>query len=91
VEKTLKIIVLVKHVPDAQFDRHLNGERYTTDRDESILSELDEYALEAALQLAEARGGSKAGNQVIALSMGPAGAVNAVKKSCRWVPPRAYT
>jgi electron transfer flavoprotein beta subunit len=81
VEKTLKIIVLVKHVPDAQFDRHLNGERYTTDRDESILSELDEYALEAALQLAEARGGSKAGNQVIALSMGPSGAVNAVKKS----------
>jgi len=81
VEETLKIIVLVKHVPDAQFDRHLNGEGYTTDRDESILSELDEYALEAALQLAEARGGSKAGNQVIALSMGPSGAVNAVKKS----------
>ncbi len=80
-EETLKIIVLVKHVPDAQFDRHLNGEGYTTDRDESILSELDEYALEAALQLAEARGGAKAGNQVIALSMGPAGAVNAVKKS----------
>ena len=81
VEETLKIIVLVKHVPDAQFDRHLNGEGHTTDRDESILSELDEYALEAALQLAEARGGSKAGNQVIALSMGPAGAVNAVKKT----------
>jgi electron transfer flavoprotein beta subunit len=81
VEETLKIIVLVKHVPDAQFDRHLNGEGFTTDRSESILSELDEYALEAALQLAEARGGAKAGNQVIALSMGPAGAVNAVKKS----------
>ncbi|MFP5313199.1 MAG: electron transfer flavoprotein subunit beta/FixA family protein, partial [Actinomycetes bacterium] len=77
----MKIVVLVKHVPDAQFDRHLNGEGNTADRDESILSELDEYALEAALQLAEARGGSKAGNQVIALSMGPAGAVNAVKKS----------
>ena len=80
-EDTLKIIVLVKHVPDAQFDRHLTGEGYTTDRDESILSELDEYALEAALQLAEARGGSKAGNQVIALSMGPSGAVNAIKKA----------
>ncbi|WP_426999189.1 electron transfer flavoprotein subunit beta/FixA family protein [Pseudarthrobacter sp. N5] len=77
----MKIIVLVKHVPDAQFDRHLTGEGNTTDRDESILSELDEYALEAALQLAEARGGSKAGNKVIALSMGPAAAVNAVKKS----------
>jgi len=77
----LKIIVLVKHVPDAQLDRHLSGEDYTTDRADSILSELDEYALEAALQLIEARGGAKAGNQVIALSMGPAGAVNAIKKS----------
>ena len=77
----MKIIVLVKHVPDAQFDRHLSGEGNTTDRSESILSELDEYALEAALQLVEARGGAKAGNKVIALSMGPAGAVNAVKKS----------
>lgn len=77
----MKIIVLVKHVPDAQFDRHLTGEGHTMDRAESILSELDEYALETALQLAEARGGSKAGNQVIALSMGPSGAANAVKKS----------
>ncbi|MFJ5954931.1 electron transfer flavoprotein subunit beta/FixA family protein [Paenarthrobacter sp. NPDC092416] len=77
----MKIVVLVKHVPDAQFDRHITGPGNTTDRDESILSELDEYALEAALQLAEERGGAKAGNEVIALSMGPAGAVNAVKKS----------
>ncbi|WP_326960333.1 MULTISPECIES: electron transfer flavoprotein subunit beta/FixA family protein [unclassified Arthrobacter] len=77
----MKIIVLVKHVPDAQFDRHLTGEANTTDRTESILSELDEYALEAALQLIEARGGEAAGHKVIALSMGPAGAVNAVKKS----------
>jgi electron transfer flavoprotein beta subunit len=81
VEETLKIIVLVKHVPDAQFDRHLSGANHTADRSESILSELDEYALEAALQLSEARGGEPAGNKVIALSMGPAGAVNAVKKS----------
>jgi electron transfer flavoprotein beta subunit len=81
VEETLKIVVLVKHVPDAQFDRHITGPGNTTDREESILSELDEYALEAALQLAEERGGPKAGNEVIALSMGPSGAVNAVKKS----------
>ncbi|GAP56451.1 electron transfer flavoprotein subunit beta [Arthrobacter sp. Hiyo6] len=80
-EETLKIIVLVKHVPDAQLDRHLNAEDKTTDRSDSILSELDEYALEAALQLIEARGGAKGGNQVIALSMGPSGAVNAIKKS----------
>jgi electron transfer flavoprotein beta subunit len=77
----LKIVVLIKHVPDAQFDRHLTGPAHTVDRSESILSELDEYALEAALQLIEARGGEAAGHRVIALTMGPAAAVNAVKKS----------
>jgi electron transfer flavoprotein beta subunit len=77
----LNIVVLVKYVPDAQFDRHLEGQAHTTDRSESILSELDEYALEAALQLVEARGGAKAGNTVTALTMGPAAAVNAVKKA----------
>jgi electron transfer flavoprotein beta subunit len=77
----LKVLVLVKHVPDAQFDRHLSGPGNTTDRSESILSELDEYAVEAALQLTESRGGPKAGNTVTALTMGPDAAVSAVKKS----------
>ncbi|MFJ3956407.1 electron transfer flavoprotein subunit beta/FixA family protein [Arthrobacter sp. NPDC090010] len=77
----MKIVVLVKHVPDAQFDRHLSGPGHSVDRAESILSELDEYALEAALQLSEARGGEKGGNSVIALTMGPEGASNSIKKS----------
>lgn len=77
----LKIVVLVKHVPDAQFDRHLAGSSNTTDRSSSILSELDEYALEAALQLVENHGGAEAGHQVLALTMGPSGAVAAVKKA----------
>ncbi|NKX53803.1 electron transfer flavoprotein subunit beta/FixA family protein [Arthrobacter mobilis] len=77
----MNIVVLVKYVPDTQFDRQLDSGTYTTDRSESILSELDEYAVEAALQLIEARGGAKAGNKVIALTMGPAPAVNAVKKA----------
>ncbi|GAB3530224.1 electron transfer flavoprotein subunit beta/FixA family protein [Arthrobacter monumenti] len=77
----LKIVVLVKHVPDAQFDRQLTGSSNTTDRATSILSELDEYALEAALQLVETHGGADAGHQVIALTMGPDGAVAAVKKA----------
>ncbi|MBD7995353.1 electron transfer flavoprotein subunit beta/FixA family protein [Arthrobacter sp. Sa2CUA1] len=79
--RPLNIVVLVKHVPDTQFDRQLAGPDHTLDRSESILSELDEYALEAALQLAEARGGEKGGNTVTAVAMGPAAAVNAVKKS----------
>ncbi|WP_026553413.1 electron transfer flavoprotein subunit beta/FixA family protein [Arthrobacter sp. H20] len=77
----LDIVVLVKHVPDAQFDRHISGEDRTTDRNESILSELDEYALEAALQLVEAHGGDAAGHRITAVTMGPAGAVSAVKKA----------
>lgn len=77
----LRIAVLVKHVPDAQFDRHIGGDQLTTERSESILSELDEYALEEALQLVEAHGGAAAGHRVTAVTMGPAAAVNAVKKS----------
>lgn len=77
---TLKIVVLVKHVPDAQFDRHL-GAQGPLDRSESILSELDEYALEAALQLTDARGGDKGGNEVVALTMGGPDAANALKKA----------
>lgn len=77
----LRIAVLVKHVPDAQFDRHIGGDDLTTVRTESILSELDEYALEAALQLVEAQGGASGGHRVTAITMGPPAAVNAVKKS----------
>ncbi|WP_201291408.1 electron transfer flavoprotein subunit beta/FixA family protein [Arthrobacter zhaoguopingii] len=77
----LNIAVLVKHVPDAQFDRHLNGPRNTTERSESILSELDEYAIEAALQLVEQHGGDAAGHRVTAVTMGPGPAVSAVKKA----------
>jgi len=77
----LNIVVLVKYVPDTQFDRHLTGDSHRIDRNESILSELDEYALEAALALTDARGGAKAGNKVTALTLGPAAAAAAVKKS----------
>ncbi|GAA1129816.1 electron transfer flavoprotein subunit beta/FixA family protein [Arthrobacter flavus] len=77
----LDIVVLVKHVPDAQFDRHIRGEDRTTDRNESILSELDEYALEAALQLVESHGGEAAGHRITAVTMGPPAAVSAVKKA----------
>lgn len=77
----LNILVLVKHVPDVQFDRHIDQDTLRIDRSESILSELDEYAVEAALAIAEERGGPKAGNQVIAATMGGAKAVASVKKA----------
>jgi electron transfer flavoprotein beta subunit len=77
----LNIVVLVKHVPDTQFDRHLSGPDNTLDRSESILSELDEYALEAALQLVESSGSAAGGARVTAVTMGPAQAVTAVRKA----------
>ena len=71
----MNIVVCVKHVPDAQGERGFSDDN-TTDREnvDGLLSELDEYAVEAALKITEAEGG-----EVTALTVGPADAVDAVK------------
>ena len=74
----LNAVVLVKHVPDAQLRRSFEADN-TLSREESILSELDEYPLEAALALREAR--PEAELNIFALTVGPAPASGAVKKS----------
>ncbi|MDT3767422.1 electron transfer flavoprotein subunit beta/FixA family protein [Gleimia hominis] len=61
----MRILVCIKHVPDAQSDRRIEEGRLVRGEDDT-LNELDENALEAAVQLVEERGG-----EVIALSMGP--------------------
>lgn len=73
----MNIVVCVKYVPDAQSERGFNEDN-TTDRDgvDGLLSELDEYAVEQALQIAEAGEG-----EVTVLTIGPADAAEAVKKS----------
>lgn len=73
----MKIVVCVKHVPDAEGDRAFNAD-HTTDREnvDGLLSELDEYAIEAALQLQES-----AEAEVVALTVGPDDAAEAVKKA----------
>ena len=52
VEPAMKIVVCVKYVPDAQADRRFAQPDLTTDRVgvDGLLSELDEYAVEAALR-----------------------------------------
>ena len=45
VEDTLKIIVLVKHVPDAQFDRHLTGPLLASTAHDLVCQEDDLAAL----------------------------------------------
>ncbi|HSK27884.1 MAG TPA: electron transfer flavoprotein subunit beta/FixA family protein [Jiangellales bacterium] len=74
----MDIVVLVKHVPDATADRTFTDSDHTTDRAgvDGLLSELDEYAVEEALTLAEAHGG-----EVTALTMGPEQAADAVRKA----------
>ncbi len=77
----MKIAVCVKYVPDATGDRHFEDDK-TVDRVgvDGLLSELDEYAVEQALQIKE-----KADNpddvEVVALSVGPESAVDAVRKA----------
>ncbi|MEX5295984.1 electron transfer flavoprotein subunit beta/FixA family protein [Kocuria sp. CPCC 205268] len=77
----LTIVVPVKHVPDAAGERVLAGSPPVVDRSAGILSELDEYPLEAALQIVGTHGGTAAGHRVLALTMGPAGATGALKRA----------
>ncbi|MGH8839359.1 MAG: electron transfer flavoprotein subunit beta/FixA family protein, partial [Jiangellaceae bacterium] len=73
----MKIVVLVKHVPDATADRTFSDADHTTDRIgvDGLLSELDEYAVEEALTIAEANDG-----EVVVLTMGPEQAADALRK-----------
>ena len=73
----MRIVVCVKHVPDAQGERRFAADN-TTDREgaDGLLSELDEYAVEEALKLVEAADG-----EVVVLTMGPADAADAIRKS----------
>ncbi|RBM18743.1 electron transfer flavoprotein subunit beta/FixA family protein [Streptomyces sp. PT12] len=75
---SLKIVVCVKYVPDAAGDRRFAGD-LTTDRDaaDGLLSELDEYAVEQALVIAEAADDA----EVTVLTVGPDDATDALRKA----------
>src|SRR4051794_625624 len=74
----MKIVVLVKHVPDATGERTFASDG-TVDRGaaDGLLSELDEYALEQALRIADE--GDDV--EVVALTLGPEDAAAAVKRA----------
>ena len=72
----MNIVVLVKSIPDPNGDVAM-GDDFLVNRDgEGTLDPGDEYAVEAALQLAEATEGA-----VTVVSMGPAGAVSAIRRA----------
>src|SRR3954465_4456091 len=74
----MNIVVCVKYVPDATADRHFEDDN-TVDRVgvDGLLSELDEYAVEQALQIKEKTGDST----VTVLSVGPEQATDAIRKA----------
>ncbi|MGM7775839.1 electron transfer flavoprotein subunit beta/FixA family protein [Arthrobacter sp. KNU-44] len=76
----MKIVVLVKQVPDTEEERRLNLETGRLDRaaGESVADEINERALEVALRYKD---GDKKGTEVIALTMGPEGARDALRKA----------
>lgn len=75
----MKLIVLVKEVPDTFGDRKLDLETGLADRAASdpVLDEITERALEAALSYAEAHEGT----EVTVLSLAPSGAVASIRKA----------
>ncbi|NJQ06019.1 electron transfer flavoprotein subunit beta/FixA family protein [Streptomyces lonarensis] len=75
---SLRIVVCVKYVPDASGDRAFT-EDLTTDREsvDGLLSELDEYAVEQALQIA----GNTEGAEITVVTVGPEDAEDAVRKA----------
>ena len=79
----MNIVVCVKYVPDATADRQFESDN-TVDRVgvDGLLSELDEYAVEQALQIKEKAAGGEGGEvEVTALCVGPEKAVDAVRKA----------
>ncbi|MFD7864262.1 electron transfer flavoprotein subunit beta/FixA family protein, partial [Streptomyces sp. NPDC059783] len=75
---SLRIVVCVKYVPDATGDRHF-ADDLTLDREDvdGLLSELDEYAVEQALQIAESADDA----EVTVVTVGPEDARDALRKA----------
>ncbi|HZR48285.1 MAG TPA: electron transfer flavoprotein subunit beta/FixA family protein, partial [Streptosporangiaceae bacterium] len=74
----MNIVVCVKQVPDTASERQLKAADSTLDRAslDGVVNELDEYAVEEALRIAEANPGS----EVTVLSMGPEKAADSIRK-----------
>ena len=75
----MNIVVCVKQVPDSWAEKKLSPSDHTLDREsaDAVMNELDEYAVEEALRLAEANEGS----MVTILTMGPEKAGETIRKA----------
>lgn len=75
----MNVVVLVKQVPDTWSDRRLREDDRTVDRDaaDAVFNEMDEHAVEEALQLKESAGDGT----VTIVSMGPGRAGETIRKA----------
>ena len=82
----MKIVVLVKQVPDSGTERTLRRDDNTVDRASAnnVINEMDEYAIEEALKIKEAHGG-----EVTILTMGPDRATESIRKALSMGPDKA--
>jgi electron transfer flavoprotein beta subunit len=74
----MNIVICVKQVPDTAVERTLKAGDGTLDRatPDGLINELDEYAIEEGLRIAEAHGG-----EVTIVSMGPEKASESIRKA----------
>ncbi len=75
----MKIVVLIKQVPDTAEERHLEPDTGRVDRGTSdpVIDEITERALELALTIKD---GDKS-TEVVVATMGPAGAAKSIRKA----------
>ena len=76
----MKIVVLVKQVPDSGAERSLRTDDNTVERAtaNNVINEMDEYAIEEALKLREAGAGD---TEITILTMGPEQAAESIRKA----------
>jgi electron transfer flavoprotein beta subunit len=80
----MKIAVCVKQVPDSWAEKKMVNGRLDRESVDAVLNDLDEYAVEEALKIAEAHGGNEgddAAHSITVISMGPDRATDAVRKA----------
>lgn len=82
----MKIVVLVKQVPDSGAERRLREADHTVDRAsaDNLINEMDDYAIEEALRLQEGHGA-----EVTVLTMGPQPAADSIRKALSMGPDQA--
>ena len=79
----MKIAVTVKQVPDSWAEKRFVNGRIDRESVDAVLNDLDEYAIEEALRICEANGGTiddGGQNTITLISMGPTRAQEALRK-----------